>query len=104
MSRTFIFLLTTMLASLWAQERTVDPTWLHRYLPELNQAQADLSSATCHYKPVFAGDEKQHQIFRSVSRFGEVTIDPSGSCQSVFYDRQEEIYFVLEGTGTLEFG
>src|SRR5215469_9337686 len=69
MSRTLIFLLT-MLANLWAQDRTVDPTWLHRYLPELNETHAGLSSATCHYKPVFGADENEHQIFRSVSRFG----------------------------------
>ena len=103
MSRTLIFLLM-MLANLRAQDRTVDPTWLHRYLPDLNQAQADLSSATCHYKPIFGVDEKGHQIFRSVSRFGEVTVDPSGTCQSVVYDHEEEIYFVVQGAGTLEFG
>jgi mannose-6-phosphate isomerase-like protein (cupin superfamily) len=39
-----------------------------------------------------------------VTRFGEVTLDANGSCQNVFYDRVEEIYFVLQGTGTLHYG
>jgi len=104
MSKTLLFLLLLISANLPAQERTVDATWLHRFLPQLNEAKADLSSATCHYKPIFGAGDTGNRILRSVSRFGEVTVDVRGNCQSVLYDREEEIYFVLQGTGNLLYG
>jgi mannose-6-phosphate isomerase-like protein (cupin superfamily) len=93
-----------MPASLPAQDRTVDPTWLHRYLPGLSETKVDMSSATCHYKPIFGTGDTDNRILRSVSRFGEATVDPQGSCQSVLHQREEEIYFVLQGTGILQYG
>ena len=104
MSKTLLFLLLLMSANLPAQERTVDATWLHRFLPQLNETKADLSSATCHYKPIFGAGDTDNRILRSVSRFGEVTVDVRGNCQSVLYDREEEIYFVLQGIGSLQYG
>jgi mannose-6-phosphate isomerase-like protein (cupin superfamily) len=90
-------------ANLSAQDRSVDPTWLHRYLPRLSETKADLSSGTCHYKSIFGAGDADNRILRSVSRFAEVSVDPQGTCQSVLYDREEEIDFVLEGTGTLQY-
>ena len=102
MSRTLIFLLLIS-AMVAAQDRTVDPTWLHRYLPNVSETQADLSSTTCHFKPMFGAGDKEARTLRSVARFGEITVDAHGTCQNVVYDRQEEIYFVLQGAGTLQF-
>jgi mannose-6-phosphate isomerase-like protein (cupin superfamily) len=101
--RTIIFLLL-MSAHVAGQDRTVDPTWLRRYLPDLKEQTVDLSSATCHYRPIFGEGDKDNRILRSVVRFGEVSIDPAGNCGSILYDREEEIYFVLQGTGTLQYG
>lgn len=96
-----------MLANVAAQDRTdrtVDPTWLHRYLPNVNETRADLSSPTCHFKPMFGAGDKDARTLRSVARFGEITVDVHGTCQTVVYERQEEIYFVLQGAGTLQYG
>ena len=90
-------------APLGAQERKVDPTWLHRYVPSLS-ASDSAGSATCHYMPIFGAGDADNRILRSVSRFGEATIDAGGNCPGVAYDREEEIYFVLAGTGTLHYG
>jgi len=104
MHKTVLFLSVVMSANLLAQDRTVDPTWLHRYVPALREAKAEISSSTCHYKPIFGAGDADNRILRSVSHFGEVTLEPQGNCQSVLYDREEEIYFVLEGTGVLQYG
>jgi len=104
MSKTLVFLVLLNPASLLAQDRTVDPTWLHRFVPRVSESKADLSSPTCHYKPIFGAGNGDNRILRSVSHFGEVTLDAHGNCQSVLYDREEEIYFVLEGTGVLQYG
>lgn len=98
-------LLSLLITScLWAEDRQVDPTWLHRYVPNLSQKEIRLASRTCHYKPVFGEGDTQNRIFQSIARFGEADLDSGGSCQTVSYDRQEEIYFVLEGKGVLHYG
>jgi mannose-6-phosphate isomerase-like protein (cupin superfamily) len=98
-------LLATLLLTcgLQAQDRPVDPTWLHRYVPDLTEAKADLSSPTCHYRPIFGEGDKENRSLQTVARFGEVTLDAHGSCRTVSYDRQEEIYFVLDGAGVLHY-
>ena len=101
--RTPLFLLLIS-ASLLAQDRKVDPTWLHRYLPTLSETKSDLTSATCHYKPIFGAGDTDTRTLRTVSRFAEVSVDAQGQCQNVSYDREEEIDFVLQGRGTLQYG
>lgn len=104
MKHTALAVLVLISVRLPAQDRTVDPTWLHRYFPAIHEANTDLSTSTCHYKPMFGTGDGDNRILRSVARFGEVTLDAHGNCQDVLYDREEEIYFVLQGTGILKFG
>src|SRR5262244_3774288 len=87
-----------------AQEPKVEATWLHRYVPRVSEAPADLASKTCHYKPVFGEGDTENRILRSVTRFAEVRLDAHGNCQHVLYDREEESYFILEGKGVLHYG
>ena len=87
-----------------AQDRPVDPTWLHRYVPELAETKADLTSQTCHYRAIFGEGDKDNRSLQTVTRFGEVTLDAHGNCRTVGYERQEEIYFVVEGEGMLHYG
>ena len=102
-NRSWIFPLTLLVCSMSsAQERKVDPTWLHRNLASPSSAKADLSSDKCHYRPIF--DATSDRVLRSVSRFGEISLDPGGSCQSDARDHEEEIDFVAEGTGVLRYG
>jgi mannose-6-phosphate isomerase-like protein (cupin superfamily) len=91
-------------AALLAQERSVDPTWLHRSLSSLGEARTDLSTPTCHFKPIFGQGDSQSGILRTVFRFGQVTIDSDGGCNPNVYPRREEIYFVLKGKGSLHYG
>lgn len=102
--RFFVLALLLFSSVLLAQERKVDPTWLHRYVPELRDVQADLSSETCHFKPIFGEGDRENRTLQSVARFGEAKLDASGKCQGTLYDREEEIYFVLQGKGVLEYG
>src|ERR1700758_117414 len=100
-----ILLLFLLIASnVPAQDRKVDPTWLHQYVPSLREHAASFTSATCHYTPIFGEGDAEDRILRSVSRFGELLLDAGGSCKSALYDREEEIYFVLEGSGILHYG
>jgi mannose-6-phosphate isomerase-like protein (cupin superfamily) len=86
-----------------AQEHPTDPTWLHRYVPQQSEAQVALTSPTCHYRAIFGEGDKDKRSLQTVARFGEVTLDPHADCKAVSYDRQEEIYFVVEGAATLHY-
>jgi mannose-6-phosphate isomerase-like protein (cupin superfamily) len=99
-----VLLLLVLASELAAQERQVDPTWLHRYVPHVGEARVDFTSGTCHYKPIFGEADTANRVMRSVARFGEVTLDARGKCQAAVYDRQEDIYFILEGKGVLRYG
>jgi mannose-6-phosphate isomerase-like protein (cupin superfamily) len=99
--RTLLLLLIA--SNLPAQDRKVDATWLHRYVPSLPEHAASFASGTCHYKPIFGEGDTDNRILRSVNRFGQATVDAQGSCQSALYDREEEIYFVLDGNGALHY-
>ena len=100
-------------SDLFAQDWKVDPSWLHRYVPSLGQPSldqpnldqgSDLASPTCHYKPIFGEGDSETRIMLSVARFQEVTLDAPGNCRRKVYDREEEIYFVLEGNADLHYG
>jgi mannose-6-phosphate isomerase-like protein (cupin superfamily) len=84
-----------------AQEGKVDATWLHRSIspPSKN----DLQTGTCNYKPIFGEGDPDNRILRTVTRFGEFTVPANGKCQAALYDRQEEIYFVVEGNAVLHY-
>ena len=100
----FLLLLLLLSSALLAQEGKVDATWLHRYVPQGSEARANLTSPSCHYQPIFGEGDPENRILRSVVRFAKVTLDAHGACQSTLYDREEEIYFVLEGKGDLQYG
>jgi mannose-6-phosphate isomerase-like protein (cupin superfamily) len=98
-----LLFLLLLAQGLYAQEHKTDPTWLHRYVPDVPEAHADLASPTCHYRAIFGEGDKDNRSLQTVTRFAEVSLDQNGNCQTVAYERQEEIYFVVEGAGTLHY-
>lgn len=103
-STRFALLLPLAATCLLAQERKVDPTFLHRYVPELKEKAADVTTPTCHYKPVFGAGDEDARLLRGIVRYGEMTVDAGGASVPVSYTNEEQIYFILEGTGVLQYG
>lgn len=91
-------------AGLRAAESKVDPTFLHRRLDAVQAKPAEISTASCRYKPLFGAGDEQTRIVRGVSRFGELVVDPGGKSARVHYDGEEQAYFVLSGKGVLQYG
>ncbi len=86
---------------------TLDPTWLYRDTNTAPERPSDITTATCHYKPLFGeGDpgnppvSTDGPVVASVARFGKVVIDPNGSCASVEYPQEDQIYVILTGAGS----
>lgn len=86
-----------------AQEPKIDPTWLYRNTSSLPQHQIDESTDSCHYIPIFGEGDVETRSPKSVARFGELAVNPHGTCQGVAYPREEELFFVLHGSGILHY-
>jgi len=89
---------------LMMQERNVEPTWLYREVSTLPEQHIDLSSESCHYTAIFGEGDAESKVPKSVARFGELTVAPNGTCRMVEYPREEELYFVLGGSGMFHYG
>ncbi len=97
--------LTTLVCCFaWPQERRVDPTFLRRTVSELKYQPSDLTASTCRYKPLFGVGDPDARALRGISRYGELIVDQSGASALVSYPSEEQIYVVLDGTGTLRYG
>ena len=97
-------LLLLLVPCLAAQERKIDPAWLHRKLPDAKESAAAFATESCRYKLLFGEGDSEARILQSVSRFGEMEIAAHGNCQTEVYAREEEIYFVVSGRGVLHYG
>jgi mannose-6-phosphate isomerase-like protein (cupin superfamily) len=102
--RQFHVMLFAIGLGMFTQDRKVEPTWLHREVSALPERQIDLSSDSCHYTPIFGEGDADSKVPKSVVRFGKLTVAPHGNCQTVEYPREEELYFILGGSGTLHYG
>lgn len=89
---------------LHAADRTVAPTFLHRKLSAVQEKKSDLTTATCHYKPLFGEGDGNRSVVVGVARYGEATVDPNGNCTSVQYPGEDQVYVVLAGSGSAQYG
>lgn len=96
-----------MLAAAWLvaalRLSAADPTYLHRYIPQVQPQPGDLTSnaRSAAYRPVFGIGDPQAGQLKGIARYGELTVGPGGASAIVSYPAEEQIYFVLDGTGTL---
>jgi mannose-6-phosphate isomerase-like protein (cupin superfamily) len=99
-----LMLFLVLWSGLLAQERKVDPTWLHRDVAALREQPSDLTSSSCHYTPIFGEGDVAPQVTQAVARFGELTVDAHGACQTISYPLQEVLFLVRAGSGVLRSG
>lgn len=77
---------------------------LKRSADAISEVKMDFSTTTAHYRPFFGRGDDSSGIVTGVERFGQLTIDPKGSSDLISIADEEQIFFVLEGTGTLQHG
>src|ERR1700742_2669646 len=86
-----------------AADRKVDPTFLHRNLASVREQTTDLTTPDCRYKPVFGDGDADRSALVGIARFGEIDVSPNGSCKTVQYPQEDQVYVVLEGNGSLQY-
>jgi len=87
-----------------AQEKRVEPTFLRRFVPDLVEKASDLTTPTCHYKPIFGEGDSDARVLRGIIRFGEALLDPGGTSGQVNYPNEEQVYVITHGEGILLYG
>lgn len=95
-------ILLAMLAN--AAERRVAPTFLYRNISAVPEKAADITTSTCHYKPLFGEGDTDTSIVVGIARYGDTIVDPNGDCKSVQYPEEDQVYVVLDGAGSLKYG
>lgn len=95
-------ILLAMLAN--AAERRVAPTFLYRNISAVPEKVADITTSTCHYKPLFGEGDTDTSIVVGIARYGDAIVDPNGDCKSVQYPEEDQVYVVLDGAGSLKYG
>ncbi|MGA8595748.1 MAG: cupin domain-containing protein [Bryobacteraceae bacterium] len=83
-----------------------DPTYLKRYLPDVSPVQDELTanSTGASYQAVFGAGDSQASQLKGIARYGQLTVLPGGSSAILSYPTEEQIYYVLDGRGTLLYG
>jgi mannose-6-phosphate isomerase-like protein (cupin superfamily) len=87
-----------------ADERQVDRTWVRRDLSTAAEKRSDVTTAQCHYKPMFGAGDQDASAVVGIARYGEVVVDPNGTCASVQYPEEDQVYVVLVGSGVAKYG
>ncbi len=90
-------------AALVSAERPVDPTFLYRNLNTVKPVNSELTTATASYKPLFGEGDTVTSIVKGFARFGELTVAPHGHSATVRKPREEQVYVVLSGGGTITY-
>jgi mannose-6-phosphate isomerase-like protein (cupin superfamily) len=80
-----------------------DPTFLRRFIPDV-QPQADELTAGgtgASYRAAFGIGDPQAKQLKGIARYGELTVAAGGTSALVSYPAEEQIYYILQGNGTL---
>jgi mannose-6-phosphate isomerase-like protein (cupin superfamily) len=99
LNRAPLFVIFSVTAALAAEG--IDPTFIRRSLAAAEDAPSDMTTPACRYQPLFGAGDRQAKPLKSVARYGQVTVAGGGACRPVKNAGEEQIYFVLEGAGTL---
>ncbi len=81
----------------------IEPTFLYRDIATAVEKPSDLSTSLCHYMPLFGEGDREAAVPISVARFAKVVVDPHGACASVRYESEDQIYVVLQGSGSAQY-
>lgn len=82
----------------------MDPTWLHRDLSSAREIKSDITTPTCHYKPLFGQGDADKYAVAGIAGYGEALVDSGGACSAVELPEEDQIYVVLEGNGKTAYG
>lgn len=79
------------------------PSFLKRSIYDVVIKPVDLSGKSAYYKPVFGEGDLNAKAVSGISRYGYFSIDSGGSSNNVKFSNEEQLIFIIEGTGILNY-
>ena len=77
--------------------------YLKRSLSSSAEVKTEISAGTAHYMPLFGAGDNNSEMIRGLSRYGLLTIDAGGAGNEINYADEEQVLFILGGTGILQY-
>lgn len=74
--------------------------YLEKSVSSISEETSEISNSSTHYKSIFSIEDDE---VNAIERFAHVAIDPKGKTKSIDFKGLEYVYYVLEGTGTLQY-
>lgn len=105
--KALLVVLPTLIATtpfIHAQGRRIDPTWLYRNTAAVAAKPLEMTTPTCGYKPMFGQGDAESFAVVGVARYGEAIVKPHGVCARILRPEEDQIYVVLKGNGSVEYG
>jgi mannose-6-phosphate isomerase-like protein (cupin superfamily) len=99
-----LFATVLFMPLLHADERKIDPSFLYRDTSAVKAKKSDLTTAACHYKPLFGEGDPDTSVVVGIARYGEAVVDPHGVCAMVQCPDEDQVYVVLDGKGAVKYG
>jgi len=99
-----IFRLSILTSLLLTVAVNAESQYLKRSLSCATEARMEITASAAHYLPVFGTGTDSSEIMKGIVRYGNLRVDPAGQSNSVKYPDEEEVIYVLEGTGLLQYG
>jgi mannose-6-phosphate isomerase-like protein (cupin superfamily) len=84
-----------------AGTKKAESQYLIRSLSSMTETKTELSTPSAHYLPVFGDGDDSSAVIKGLIRYGNLNIDPSGKSKTVGYSDEEQVIYILEGTGNL---
>jgi len=100
--KNFIFALLFLLQISYVLDAQT-PAFVKRTLSEISVKPGDLSGADANYKPIFGIGDSEPQALKGITRFGYLTVDSGGVSDIVKYENEEQVIYIVEGTGNLQY-
>jgi mannose-6-phosphate isomerase-like protein (cupin superfamily) len=97
-NRLLFFLLLLILGTARTESQ-----YLRRSLYSVQEVREGVSSQSAHYKPFFGAGDDSSKIIKGIYHFGNLTVDPGGKSINMKYADEEQVLFVLDGTGILNY-
>jgi mannose-6-phosphate isomerase-like protein (cupin superfamily) len=100
----YLFILIILTLSGLTTVAGQDIRFLNRSITDIPVKNSDLSGERSFYKPIFGEGDAIPQAMKGISRYGYLSVDSAGSTGIVKYPDEEQILFILDGTGLLNYG
>ena len=76
--------------------------YLKRSLSSKSEVNTEISADSAHYMPLFGAGDNNSGIIRGITRYGLLSIDAGGAGNEINYTDEEQVLFILGGTGILK--